>query len=302
MAKKKAKTESTGSERFHIIVTPKAFKELLTPLKIEKQYDPTLVTFEKDDSVHINTHDVGKQTMVFIDGKYDGLRVLEPGQMVVNPTEMLKRVLPKFGSHQQFSVQEQNDGSYRFFDEWGAYIEWTPDSKGDCRVVRDDLVPALNDDGDINLFEGKVITDTKVTAKASVFQSVGGDAVSADADYIELNLTPSSPYSASGHLVAGTVRSKTPLDAEVEGEGAIVVVPASFSKFAAILTGEVNIYAKQQSPAIVVSAREPDRSYLILIGTTEPTEVSETAAKKRKKAETETEEEEEEEIIEEEEN
>lgn len=269
---KKPKQKATG--RFHIIVTPKAFKELMTPLKIENYYDPALVVFDEKDTVHINAHDAGKQTMLFIDGKFDGLRVLEPGKMVVNPKEMVTRVLPKFGSHQQFSIQEQEDGSYRFFDEWGAYIEWTPDAESECKVVKEKMIPRPDDEGFMDLFDGQITTNCRVTGKATQFQMVGSDADAAGADYIELNLTEDKPYSASGHLIAGTVRSKTPLDVKVEGEEAIAVVPASFSKFAALLSGEVNLYASNDSPAVLLEARETDRSYKILVGTTEPTETS----------------------------
>ena len=269
---KKAKKEPTG--RFKVIITPKAFKELMTPLKIENYYDPALVTLEEKDNVYINAHDAGKQTMIFIKGKYDGLRILELGKMVVNPTEMLKRVIPKFGSHNQFTIEQQEDGSYRFSDEWGAYLDWTPDAESECKVVKENLAPKLTDEGFMDLFGGQVITDSKATGKATQFQLAGSDATATGADYIELNFNANSPYSASGHLVPGKYRSKTPLDVEVEGAETVAVVPSSFSKFAALLTGEVSIYSSEDSPAIVIEASEPDRSYVILVGTTEPTESS----------------------------
>lgn len=269
---KKAKKEPTG--RFKVIVTPKAFKELMTPLKIENYYDPALVNFGEKDSIYINAHDAGKQTMLFVTGKYDGLRVMEPGKMVVNPTEMLKRVLPKFGNHNQFNIEQMEDGSYKFSDEWGAYLDWTPDAESECKTVKENLAPKLNEDGFMSLFDGQIVTDSKTTGKASQFQLAGNDASATGADYIELNFNASKPHSASGHLIAGKLRSGTPLDVEVEGAEVVAVVPASFSKFAALLTGEVSIYASADSPAIVIEANEPDRSYTILVGTTEPTEAS----------------------------
>jgi len=272
---KKAKKEPTG--RFKVIVTPKAFKELMTPLKIEKYYDPALVNFEEKDNVYVNAHDAGKATMIFIRGKYDGLRVMEPGKMVVNPTEMLKRILPKFGSHQQFTIEQQEDDTYRFYDEWGAFIEWTPDAESGCRVVKENLVPKLDKFGFMDLFDGQIITDSKATGKASQFQLAGSDATAAGADYIELNFNTERPFSKSGHLIPGKYRSETPLDIEVSGEEIVAVVPSSFSSFAALLTGEVSIYSSKDSPAVVIEASEPDRSYIILVGTTEPTEASSEA-------------------------
>lgn len=269
---KKSKKEPTG--RFKVVIQPKAFKELMTPLKIEKYYDPALVNFLEKDGVYINAHDAGKATMIFIDGKYDGLRVLEPGKMVVNPEEMMKRVIPKFGSHKQFNIEQLEDGSYRFSDEWGAYLDWTPDAEDECRMVKPHLVPKLNEDGFMNLFDGEIITDSKATGKASQFQLAGSDATATGADYIELNFNAKNPYSASGHLIPGKYRSKTPLDIEIEGAETVAIVPASFSKFAALLTGEVNVYSSEDSPAVVMEAKEPDRSYIILVGTTEPTESS----------------------------
>jgi hypothetical protein len=299
MAKKAKVGEKPGAVatpaptgRFHVVVTPKAFKEILAPLRIENYYDPALIVFGEKDKVKINAHDAGKQTMLFIEGKYDGLRVLIPGEMVVNPTEMMKHILPKFGNHAQFSIQEQEDNSYWFFDEWGARIEWDPDAKSECRVVKDTLIPKHDTEDQMVLFGGQVTTDCKVTGKAAQFQMAGGDATAAGADYIELNFDEEESYSASGHLVAGTRRSRTPLDIELIGSPAKAVVPKSFAKFAGLLTGDVSVYTTVGASAIVMEAHEPDRSYLILVGTTEPTEpTAEEKKEDEEKAEPEEEEE-----------
>jgi hypothetical protein len=272
---KKPKKES-GSGRMNIVVTPKAWKELLDPLKIENLYDPTLITFEDNNEIKIHTFDDGKSTMFIFEGKIDGIRVVSGGEMVVNPKEMLTRVLAKFGSHKQFIIEEQTDGAYRFYDEFGAELVWTPDSKSECRIINYPLLPKETDDGHLELFGGKMTTELRAEAKAKVFQMAGEDAAAANAEYIELNINHDQSYSESGHLVAGTIRSKTPLDIDIiDGDPVAPVVPSSFSKFVSILTGDVVLHAKAGAPAIILEGREPDKKYSILLSTTVPTEAPE---------------------------